>query len=547
MFPFEERAGSGGGRKRVVYAGRIELRKGVENLLRAFVPLAAEDPDLTLMLFGRDCAHPVLNGMVSDVLTRRLIPEALRDRIRFEGPVAREELWQKYGRATLGVVPSLWEPFGYVCQEMMATGLPVVATREGGMAEMIEHGRSGLLCDSTPSAIEAALRQALALPAPERRRMGEAAARRIRDYCDNDRVIERTVALFGELKARCAAHPFGARRLAVPANLPFGARRLADPHPKAGAPGGAPANVAVVIPCYNTGEYLDQSIASLFAQDRPPNQIVVVNDGSTAEPTLAALDSLRRMDRVRVLDFPNGGLPVARNRGAEEALRQGADALVFLDSDDELRPTYLRKAADVLGRHPEAGAVTAWTRTVGLMNTWWCPFHGQFPYLLADCMSTPPAMVRAAVYRETGGFSPDMRYAYEDWDFWISVCERGYAMLVIPEPLIVYRMREGSISRVYKAATREHGRRTMMARHPAIFREYGAVALLLAESFLYAARGGFSGSADLSTELRRCQDFIAYLGSLPGRPIEATRFVLGKVADRIARRLPAVCRARNLS
>jgi glycogen synthase len=538
-YPFDERVGSGASdEKLIVYAGRIELRKGIENLIRAFVPLAQQDPDLCLHLCGRECEHPTLHGSVAEILTRKHVPEAVSDRIRCIGHMERDELWDEYGRATLGVVPSLWEPFGYVCQEMMATGLPVVATREGGMAEMIEHDSSGFLCESNPRAIEDALRYALALPEDYRRKVGEAAAARIHAHCDNDTVIGQTLDLFTRLGDECRARLGAPRRLCIPANLPFADRPLSHPHPRR-SDTSPPliANVAVVIPCYNMGEDLDPCVASLVGQDRPPDRIVIVNDGSTEDATLRALDNFRDMAGVSVLDFENSGLPTARNRGAQEALCQGADGLVFLDADDELDPTYLRKATEVLNRHPEAGAVTAWTHSVGMMNTWWIPFHGQFPYLLAECMSTPPAMVRASVFQDIGGFSPELRYSYEDWDFWVSVCERGFAMLVIPEPLIIYRMREGSMSREYKAATREHGRRAMVRRHSRVFAQYGGEALLLAEGFLYAARGDSTGAADLTQEIKKCQDFIAYLGSLPGRPLEAIRFVASKLGERIRLRL----------
>jgi glycosyltransferase involved in cell wall biosynthesis len=234
-------------------------------------------------------------------------------------------------------------------------------------------------------------------------------------------VIAQTLQLFSRLKAECMGRLGASRRLQIPSNLPFRDRPLSYPHPRATDSGCEPiANVAVVIPCYNMGHDLDACIKSLVGQERPPDQMIVVNDGSTDESTLGILDTFRHMTGVAVLDFENGGLPVARNRGAKEALRSGANALIFLDADDELDPTYIRKAIEVLNRHPEAGAVTAWTHTVGMMNTWWIPFHAQFPYLLAECMSTPPAMVRTSVFREVGGFCPDLRYSYEDWDFFPS-------------------------------------------------------------------------------------------------------------------------------
>ena len=537
-YPFDKRVGTGTStEKLIVYAGRIEMRKGIEQLIRAFVPLAEEDPDLCLHLCGRLCEHPTLHGTLDKILLKKLVPEWIHKRIRFVGPLERQDLWDEYGRATIGVVPSLWEPFGYVCQEMMATGLPVVATVEGGMAEMIEHGTSGILCESSPAALEDALRSALALSDKERLTMGAAAAARIRTYCDNKMVIEETINLFSRLCEECRSRRVSDRRLSVPSNLPFSDRPLRHPHPRATDSHNPVSHVAVIIPCYNMGEDLDVCVSSLLKQERKPEHIVVVNDGSTQAATLQALDGFRNVNGISVLDFKNGGLPTARNRGAQMAIEKGADCLIFLDADDELDSTYIRKASEVLDRHPETGAVTAWTRSIGIMDTWWIPFHGQFPFLLAECMSTPPALVRASVFQEIGGFSPDQKYAYEDWEFWVAVCERGYAMLVIPEPLITYRMREGSMSNAYKANTREHGRRAMVDRHPKVFAEYGAEALLLTEGTLYSARGESNGPADLAQELKNCQEFIAYLGSLPGRPLEALRFASGKIAERVRLKL----------
>src|SRR5205814_8084426 len=67
--------------------------------------------------------------------------------IQILDPVSRAELPAAYRRATVCVVPSLWEGFGYVAAEAMACGAAVVASRVGGLAEIIEDGKSGMLIE----------------------------------------------------------------------------------------------------------------------------------------------------------------------------------------------------------------------------------------------------------------------------------------------------------------------------------------------------------------------------------------------------------------
>ena len=472
--------------RRLVYAGRLEPRKGVEVLVRAFAALAPAEPDLHLDLIGADRDHGPSGKSFSDFLGK-FLPESVRGRVHFHGPMPRAEIWARYRAADLGVVPSLWEPFSFACQEMMATGLPVVATTEGGMAEMIEDGVSGFLCPAfDPQALADRIREALGKSGEELTAMGERARARIGRFCENRAVVGDTADYFEEVIERTKREFRERGRFPVPANLPFGNRALAAPHPAAAF--GSPARVekvAAVVTCYNLGEYLEECVGSLLRQEEVVPHVIVVNDGSTDPATLGILDSFRDRAEVEVLDFPNGGLPVARRRGAEAAWRNGFEALLFVDADDWIESDYLRKAREVLDRHPEAGAVNAWTHTIGLMHTYWIPHHSQFPQLLAECLSTPPALVRREAYEAAGGVSPRLKYSYEDWDFWVAICRAGYALLTIPEPLTRYRMRTGSMSQEYRWVTREHGRREMLDRHRDLIGEYGREALLLVEGYWY--------------------------------------------------------------
>ncbi len=147
-----------------LYVGRIYPRqKGLETLLRA---LALLHPDeLRLRIVGEDWD----GADTLRALGRKL---GLLHRVEFVGRVPRDALIREYARADLLVLPSLFEPFGIVLLEAMAAGLPVVASRVGGIPDVVEDDETGLLVDpSDPEALAGALRALASNPA-RRRTMG---------------------------------------------------------------------------------------------------------------------------------------------------------------------------------------------------------------------------------------------------------------------------------------------------------------------------------------------------------------------------------------
>ena len=93
---------------------------------------------------------------------KQLIPPELRSQFRFHGHKPRAAMAAYLARARLVVVPSRWDNYPYTCMEAMASGVPVLATRAGGMAEMIESGTSGWLVDSAdPASLQETAAQAL--------------------------------------------------------------------------------------------------------------------------------------------------------------------------------------------------------------------------------------------------------------------------------------------------------------------------------------------------------------------------------------------------
>ena len=94
--------------------------------------------------------------------------------------------------------------------------------------------------------------------------------------------------------------------------------------------------ISVIIPVYNTRQYLSACLDSLLAQTYADLELLFIDDGST-DGSSELLDSFAEKDsRIRVIHQENGGVCAARNRGIAEA--RGA-WLSFIDSDDTLDPT----------------------------------------------------------------------------------------------------------------------------------------------------------------------------------------------------------------
>jgi len=117
--------------------------------------------------------------------------------VMLRGPLPRNEVLRAYGSSDALVLPSLFEPFGIVLLEAMAAGLPVVASRVGGIVDVVEDGKTGLLVPPrNPQALADAIGRLVSDP-PLRRRMGDAGRAKVPAY-SWERLIPRILEVYQE-------------------------------------------------------------------------------------------------------------------------------------------------------------------------------------------------------------------------------------------------------------------------------------------------------------------------------------------------------------
>jgi len=200
--------GTGKTGKRLLFVGRVSPEKGVHVLLDAFRKVVDYHPETHLYIVGPQNPAPIefIVRMSKDAKVLRLesfysrnyvtqlrerIPWRVGEQVSFIGPIPHDKLMTHYQCADVFVFPSVWdEPFGVPPVEAMAMGVPVVATRTGGIAETVVEGKTGMLVepDDADSLAEAIL--CLIDDDELRESMGEAGRKRAQELFTFERVME---------------------------------------------------------------------------------------------------------------------------------------------------------------------------------------------------------------------------------------------------------------------------------------------------------------------------------------------------------------------
>ncbi len=206
--------------------------------------------------------------------------------------------------------------------------------------------------------------------------------------------------------------------------------------------------VSVIVPVYNRGNLVSETIDSILSQTYKNFEIILINDGSS-DDSLSILAAYERRfpEKIRVIDQKNQGQIIARNNGIKVARGQ---YIAFLDSDDLWKKDKLERQLPLFQQG--VGLVYTGTEIINekgetvrlepadeaLVGD----IYGQL--LVKNRMTGGTVVVTAEALEKVGVFSQDFKAA-ENWDLWLRICKE-YSADVVADPLIEYRVHSNNMS-----------------------------------------------------------------------------------------------------
>ena len=203
--------------------------------------------------------------------------------------------------------------------------------------------------------------------------------------------------------------------------------------------------ISVIIPCYNSGNYLMEAIESVKKSSHKYSyEIVITNDGSTDKQTLLLLKELSQQGYL-VLHQENRGPASARNTAINNSK---GEYLLFLDADNKIKDSYIDKAVDILNSNEAIGVVYANPTYFGniIKERVFVTRTFNIRDLIAENYIDMCSIVRKKVWESISGFDEKrVLIGHEDWDFWIRTSKLGWKFFYLNEELFYYRINNNSL------------------------------------------------------------------------------------------------------
>ena len=403
----------------VVFFGRLEHRKGIELFIQTINSLFYKKLlPRHITFLGKPSSHTV--DEVKAALDDNLLKA---HRVNFLTDYGQSQALDYLSRGSrLAVIPSLVDNSPCVVAECLINRIPFISTSTGGTAELVANAdQDKILCEATTEGLTSLLASIFkngGLPSPPKPSSS----------------VQDTADLW--IDALAVTPKKRVKDVSLTADLPF---------------------VSVIVPHRNRGHLLAHAVASLFSQDYPNFEIIIVDDESD-DPTsiriLADIQEAFEVPKLTVLRQPHGYLGAARNLGVRHS--QG-DYVIFLDDDNFAKPHMIKTFVSTI-QNTNADIVTCMMQffhagegpptPADIVNQMW-GFLG--PCLSIgvneNCFGDATAIYRKDAFEKLGGFHQVMGVTHEDWQLHAKAVLAGMHLATIPEPLFWYRGHENSMIR----------------------------------------------------------------------------------------------------
>ncbi|MFW5437702.1 glycosyltransferase [Paenibacillus apiarius] len=446
----------------LLYLGRTEYRKGVIQLLKGMEQFWLQGNNYRLTLLGGDTYFSPRAVKLGEWLKKKYERWIQKGLLVFKDSVKPSQLNEELKNARIAVIPSLYENYPYNCIISMNSGIPVLVSSSGGQAEMVsKHGENGYIFDwDMENDFESKALELLEKENVELQVIGQRGYERIQLLCNIEANYQKRHEFYSRVieKENIKLYP-------ISQSIPL----KSEPVKKVESSKGL---LSIVIPFYNLGEYILETLDSALNITYGDFEIIIVNDGSTDVQSKQVLNEIDMMNnqRIKILNIENGGLANARNVGAMHA---NGEYIAFLDADDLINRNFYDKAIELLDSYSNISFVYSWVEYFGGRTGIWPTFNTEFPYFLGMNMLTAFVVVRRQDFINFGCNRTVMEYGLEDYEGWIGMCENGCSGISIPEPLVQYRVRPESMSRQFNRDMLVYLLDQLSLHHPKLYREYG--------------------------------------------------------------------------
>ena len=197
--------------------------------------------------------------------------------------------------------------------------------------------------------------------------------------------------------------------------------------------------VSVIIPTYNAARHLPESIESIFRQNYPNLEIIVIDDGSTDDTKETITPYL---DKITYIYKENGGPASARNMGIK--LAKG-EFIAFADADDLWPEDKLERQLSHFREHPDAQIVLGRQRVEYLPEAKELAYGDELVTEPQICQSMPVALVRRSAFEKIGYLDEELIY-YEDWDWHLRAREMELKILAYDEVTNIHRRHDTNMT-----------------------------------------------------------------------------------------------------
>ena len=226
--------------------------------------------------------------------------------------------------------------------------------------------------------------------------------------------------------------------------------------------------VSVIIPSYNLGQYIVETLESVAAQTFTDWECLIVENGST-DGSLSIVNEYCYHDTrfIPVVYQENVGVAAARNRALE--LAEG-EYILFLDADDLIEPGYMAAAVEALDADPSLTIVYGKAERFGAETSWDLPPFSMDTMLASNCLYISCFFRKA----QAASFDPSFKSGFEDWDFWLSLLEsvENPKVLQLPELYFHYRTRRKSRNAGVTDEALKDIRFKLWEKHKALYAKY---------------------------------------------------------------------------